>query len=71
MYTISWMIFLIGLLSGPLFKVLGQLAVEPIGQILDGLHVAGLTARDVDLCDLAQFFMLSPAAASSMRRASR
>jgi hypothetical protein len=22
-----------------------------IGQILDGLHVAGLTARDVDLCD--------------------
>jgi len=31
------------------FKDLGRLAVEPIAQFLDGLHVAGLTARDVDL----------------------
>src|SRR5262245_60655098 len=36
-----------------MFKDLGRLAVEPIAQFLDGLHVAGLTARDVDLCDLA------------------
>jgi hypothetical protein len=38
------------------FKDLARLAVEPIAQFLDGLHVAGRSLFDVRACDFAQFF---------------
>jgi len=39
-------------------KDLRRLAVEPVGQFLNGLHVAGRSLFDARACDFAQFFQV-------------